>query len=58
MILNERMICTECERKRFLPARLSAFRRKPDGDGVAECAFCHQVRYCKCYVIAIGGKVR
>lgn len=56
MTLVTRRICVECEQRKFLPARISAYRRKTEEDGVSECAFCHEMRYCKCYVIAIGGK--
>ena len=56
MTLVKRMICVECERRKLRPAGLSAYRRKTEEDGVSECAFCHEMRYCKCYVIAIGGK--
>ena len=57
MILLERMICTECERKKLLPAGLKTRFRAPGKNDVAQCAFCHQVRYCKCWRIEIGGKV-
>ena len=56
-MIIKRMMCTDCEQERFLPAKLSAYRRKTEEDGESVCAFCRETRYCKCYVIAIGGKV-
>ena len=53
MRLVERMICTDCGPRKLEKAKMR-YSRKPGKDNVAECAFCHRERVCKCYQIAIG----
>lgn len=50
MKINERMLCRECAPGKLIQAELT-YRRVPGKDDLAECAFCHSERPCKCYQI-------
>lgn len=56
MITVERMICTECAPRKLIKAQMKFYSRAPGKDDVAECSFCHRIRYCKCWRFQIGGK--
>ena len=52
----ERMICSQCERKKLRPSML-IYKEAPGREQVTWCSFCHEMRYCKCLKIRIGGKI-
>ena len=56
MKIVEKMICSECERKKMRPALL-IYKEVPDSGVVTWCDFCHEMRYCKCWKIRIGGQI-
>ena len=53
MRIVERMVCGECGPRKMKTAQL-IFKPAPGKEDVTECAFCHRIRYCKCWAIRIG----
>ena len=49
----DRMICTGCAPRKMKLAQL-IYKEVPGKEDVTECAFCHEMRYCRCWRIRFG----
>lgn len=51
----ERMVCSACGPRKMKAAQL-IFREIPEKADVTRCAFCGEIRFCRCWEFRFGGK--